>query len=112
MENYTPPAGMGGGSGKGKGKGKKKDPNAPKRSQSSYMFFANKMRPKVKGSTIQGFHTGQFQVKDPDSRKRDGGQDRHRNADRFEINVGKILAIQALIAQQDSPCRFTGQGLC
>ncbi|MFN3151820.1 BREX-6 system phosphatase PglZ [Bremerella sp.] len=29
-----------------------------------------KMRPKVKGSNIQGFHTGQFQVKDPETRKR------------------------------------------
>jgi structure-specific recognition protein 1 len=48
MENYTPPAGMAVAKGKGKGKGKKKDPNAPKRGQSSFMVFSNAVRSKVK----------------------------------------------------------------
>ena len=33
-----------------KKKGKKKDPNAPKRPKSSYMFFANSRRPKLKAA--------------------------------------------------------------
>lgn len=50
MKDYTPPEGMGGGS---KGKAKKssrakKDPNAPKRNQSSFMFYSNAVRASVK----------------------------------------------------------------
>jgi len=32
--------------------------------------YDGKMRPKVTGNNIQGFHSGQFQVRDPESRKR------------------------------------------
>jgi len=46
MESYTPPAGMETAKGK-KGKAKK-DPNAPKRGQSSFMVFSNAVRSKVK----------------------------------------------------------------
>lgn len=45
MEDYEPPAEFKGAKGKGK---KKKDPNAPKRGQSSFMFFSNEVRSKVK----------------------------------------------------------------
>jgi hypothetical protein len=47
MEDYTPPAGMET-SVKAKGKKKKKDPNAPKRGQSSFMVFSNAIRSKVR----------------------------------------------------------------
>ena len=46
MEDYEPPADFKAAK-KGKGK-KKKDPNAPKRGQSSFMFFSNEVRSKVK----------------------------------------------------------------
>ena len=51
MEDYIPPEGMEGES-KGKAmkgsKKAKKDPNAPKRNQSSFMFYSNAVRPSVK----------------------------------------------------------------
>lgn len=46
MEDYEPPAGST--VEKGKKKKKKKDPNAPKRGNSSFMFFSNEVRAKVK----------------------------------------------------------------
>ena len=48
MKNYTPPAGS---DDKKNAKGKtkaKKDPNAPKKAMSAFMYFSNKMRPKIK----------------------------------------------------------------
>ena len=50
MEDYEPPEGMKvekKGKGKAKGK-KKKDPNAPKRGQSNFMFNSNEVQAKVK----------------------------------------------------------------
>ena len=47
MEDYEPPAGSVGAA-KGKKKKQKKEPNAPKRGQSSFMFFSNEVRSKVK----------------------------------------------------------------
>jgi hypothetical protein len=44
MENYKPPAGYEGSETKGRGK-KKKDPNAPKRATTAFMFYSTKMRP-------------------------------------------------------------------
>ena len=50
MENYKPPAGYEEPEKKGKGKSKKKkDPNAPKRATSAFMFYSAKMRPIIKG---------------------------------------------------------------
>ena len=46
MEDYEPQAGMT--TSKTKGGKKKKDPNAPKRGQSSFMFFSNEIRSTVK----------------------------------------------------------------
>jgi len=46
MKDYVPPAGSGGKG--GKSKKAKKDPNAPKRGMSSFMYFSNEMRPKLK----------------------------------------------------------------
>uniref|UniRef100_A0A7S0TAB4 FACT complex subunit SSRP1 n=1 Tax=Pseudo-nitzschia delicatissima TaxID=44447 RepID=A0A7S0TAB4_9STRA len=53
MENYKPPAGYEDsdstkGSSKGKGKKKKKDPNAPKRATTAFMYYSTKMRPIIK----------------------------------------------------------------
>ena len=50
MENYKPPAGYEDSETKGKGKKqkKKKDPNAPKRATTSFMFYSSKMRPIIK----------------------------------------------------------------
>eukprot|EP00980_Cylindrotheca_fusiformis_P004799 scaffold1028_cov135-Cylindrotheca_fusiformis.AAC.9 len=51
MANYTPPAGSTSPKGSGGKKApakKKKDPNAPKRGMSSFMFFSNELRPKLK----------------------------------------------------------------
>jgi hypothetical protein len=50
MANYTPPAGSKStkSSGTKKAAKKKKDPNAPKRNMSSFMFFSNEIRPKLK----------------------------------------------------------------
>ena len=49
MENYKPPAGYeDSNSTKGKGKKKKKDPNAPKRATTSFMYYSTKMRPIIK----------------------------------------------------------------
>ena len=48
MEDYTPPAGSGGKKKSPAKKKAKKDPNAPKKAQSAFMFFSGKMRPKVK----------------------------------------------------------------
>lgn len=49
MEDYEPPAGTEAAKASAKGKKKaKKDPNAPKRGQSSFMFFSNAVRSKVK----------------------------------------------------------------
>lgn len=48
MENYKPPAGYEDSSAKGKGKKKKKDPNAPKRATTAFMFYSAKMRPIIK----------------------------------------------------------------
>lgn len=45
MKTYTPPAGMVTVSKKGKAK---KDPNAPKRGKSSFMFFSTEVRAKTK----------------------------------------------------------------
>lgn len=47
MKSYTPPAGS---SDKKAGKKKKakKDPDAPKKAMSAFMYFSNKMRPKIK----------------------------------------------------------------
>lgn len=45
MKDYVPPAKSSGGQGDKK---KKKDPNAPKRSITSYLAFSNEMRPKIK----------------------------------------------------------------
>ena len=42
-DSYTPPPGL-------KGKGKKKDPNAPKRAKSAYIFFCDDFRQKVRKS--------------------------------------------------------------
>mmetsp|Transcript_322 Transcript_322/g.459 ORF Transcript_322/g.459 Transcript_322/m.459 type:complete len:815 (-) Transcript_322:58-2502(-) len=51
MADYVPPAGSKGEKG-GKGKKaaakKKKDPNAPKRGTTSFMYFSSEMRPKIK----------------------------------------------------------------
>lgn len=47
MKDYVPPAGSAAGKGKGK-KEAKKDPNAPKRAMTSFFFFSNEMRPKIK----------------------------------------------------------------
>jgi hypothetical protein len=48
MKDYEPPAGTAVAA-KGKKKAKaKKDPNAPKRGYSSFMFFSNEVRAKVK----------------------------------------------------------------
>jgi ABC-type transporter MlaC component len=46
MEDYSPPDD--GKKGGAKGKKKKKDPNAPKRGMTAFMYFSNEMRPKVK----------------------------------------------------------------
>ena len=46
MEDYEPPAGIA--TSKTKGAKKKKDPNAPKRGQSSFMFFSAEVRSTVK----------------------------------------------------------------
>ncbi len=48
MENYKPPAGYEDSDTKGKGKKKKKDPNAPKRAVTAFMFYSTKMRPIIK----------------------------------------------------------------
>ena len=49
MENYKPPAGYEKIETKGKGKKKKKkDPNAPKRGTTAFMFYSAKMRPIIK----------------------------------------------------------------
>jgi HMG (high mobility group) box len=46
MKDYEPPKGS---EGSGKAAGKKaKDPNAPKRASTSYLYFSNEMRPKLK----------------------------------------------------------------
>jgi hypothetical protein len=45
MEDYSPPDEGKKGGAKGK---KKKDPNAPKRGMTAFMYFSNEMRPKVK----------------------------------------------------------------
>ncbi len=47
MKDYEPPAGTTAAKGKAAKKAKK-DPNAPKRGQSSFMFFSNEVRSKVK----------------------------------------------------------------
>ena len=47
MEDYEPPAGSAVAA-KGKKTKQKKEPNAPKRGQSSFMFFSNEIRSKVK----------------------------------------------------------------
>lgn len=48
MKDYTPPiASTGPGKKKDKGS-KKKDPNAPKRAMTSFFFFSNEMRSKIK----------------------------------------------------------------
>jgi HMG (high mobility group) box len=48
MKDYEPPKGSEG-SGKAAGSKKKaKDPNAPKRASTSYLYFSNEMRPKLK----------------------------------------------------------------
>jgi high mobility group protein B1 len=46
MENYEPPKGESGGK-KATAK-EKKDPNAPKRGMSSFMYFSNEVRAKLK----------------------------------------------------------------
>ena len=48
MENYKPTAGYEDSETKGKGKKKKKDPNAPKRATTAFMFYSTKMRPIIK----------------------------------------------------------------
>ena len=54
MEDYDPPSDSDDdddeplSKGKKKTKKKKKDPNAPKRGKSSFMFFSQEMRPKIK----------------------------------------------------------------
>lgn len=50
MANYNPPAGskVAKSAGGKKVEKKKKDPNAPKRGLSSFMFFSNELRPKLK----------------------------------------------------------------
>lgn len=49
MKNYKPPAGYDDSDTKGgKGKKKKKDPNAPKRATTAFMFYSTKMRPIIK----------------------------------------------------------------
>jgi hypothetical protein len=49
MENYVPPEGMDEEEEtKGKKVKKKKDPNAPKRGQSNYMFYSSAIRSQVK----------------------------------------------------------------
>merc|ERR1711935_919602 len=48
MKNYKPPAGYADSEIKWKGKKKKKDPNAPKRGTSAFMFCSAKMRPIIK----------------------------------------------------------------
>lgn len=49
MKNYEAPAGTATKGAKGKATKKaKKDPNAPKRGQTSFMFFSNEVRAKVK----------------------------------------------------------------
>ncbi|CAJ1896816.1 unnamed protein product [Cylindrotheca closterium] len=53
MADYTPPAGSSskaekGGKGKKAPAKKKKDPNAPKRGTTSFMYFSSEMRPKIK----------------------------------------------------------------
>ena len=49
MENYKPPPGYEDSNDtKGKGKKKKKDPNAPKRATTAFMFYSTKMRPIIK----------------------------------------------------------------
>lgn len=48
MKDYEPPKGMEGSGGKAAGKKKAKDPNAPKRASTSYLYFSNEMRPKLK----------------------------------------------------------------
>lgn len=46
MKDYEPPKGL---EGSGKGSKKKaKDPNAPKRASTSFLYFSNEMRPKLK----------------------------------------------------------------
>lgn len=45
MKDYTPPKTSGS---PGKSKGKKKDPNAPKRATTAFMYFSNAMRKKLK----------------------------------------------------------------
>jgi len=47
MANYEPPSGAAA-AGKTKGGKAKKDPNAPKRGQTSFMLFSNDVRAKVK----------------------------------------------------------------
>lgn len=47
METYVPPEGMEETT-KGKKGKKKKDPNAPKRGQSNYMFYSSEIRSQVK----------------------------------------------------------------
>lgn len=48
MENYKPPAGYEDNGAKVNGKKKKKDPNAPKRATTAFMFYSTKMRPIIK----------------------------------------------------------------
>merc|ERR1712176_545483 len=48
MKNYKPPPGYEDNESKLKTKKKKKDPNAPKRATSAFMFYSTKMRPIIK----------------------------------------------------------------
>jgi len=48
MKNYKPPPGYGDSEKNLKAKKKKKDPNAPKRATTAFMFFSTKMRPIIK----------------------------------------------------------------
>ena len=47
MKNYKPPPGYEDNERKSKGK-KKKDPNAPKRAITAFMFYSTKIRPIIK----------------------------------------------------------------
>ena len=48
MKNYKPPPGYEDNVSNLKAKKKKKDPNAPKRATTAFMFYSNKMRPIIK----------------------------------------------------------------
>ena len=48
MKGYTPPAGSDDKKKAGAKKKAKKDPDAPKKAMSAFMYFSNKMRPKIK----------------------------------------------------------------